>query len=241
MPGRPAKASRGDGTALPYPQVEHFELPATDACEHGAHAVVVAEFRVFVGEAGIAGLLGPEACLIHPGLVPGDQHAAAGGGDNLVSVKGVDSDVAERPGRISFVERAHRFGGVLDHGDSVFGAGSEDGVHIGALAIKVDHDQRLGKPVRHRPLSQGAGQDLGIQVPSGAVAIHKDRHAALIDDRVGGRNEGKGGTEHFIAGTDSHHAQRKVQRRGSAGQSDSGPSDACGEFPFEGGDVWPNG
>ena len=105
----------------------------------------------------------------------------------------------------------------------------------------MDHHQRLGEPVRRRPLSQGAGQEVGIEVPGCAVAIHEDRHAALVDDGVGGRSEGESGTENFVAGTDSYQAQREVQGRGSAGQGDSGEPDASLEFAFEGGEVWPNG
>src|ERR1039458_50294 len=239
--GKGLTIAEGNGTSLVNTKGEDLKLAATDAREHVAHAVVVAELGGLVGDAWVAGLLGPEARPVNPVLVPGDEHAAAGGGDDLVSVEGVVPDVAERPGRLSLVERANRFGGVLDHDDSVFGAGMEDGVHIGALAIEVDRHQRLGEPVRRRPLSQGVGQDIGIQVPGCAAAIHKDRHATLVDNGVGGRNEGEGGTEHFVAGTDSHHAQRKVQRSGSADQGDGGEPDACRKFLLEGGEAWPNG
>ena len=64
----------------------------------------------------------------------------------------------------------------------------------------MDHHQRFGQPVRGRSLSQGTGQDIRVQVPGRAVAIQKDRNAALVDNRVGGRDEGQRGTEHFIAG-----------------------------------------
>jgi len=78
-------------------------------------------------------------------------------------------------------------GGILDHGDSVFGAGLEDRVHIGALAIEVDHDQRLGEAIHRGPLSQGAGQDIGIQVQV-ARSLSTKMVRRLVDDSVGGRN-----------------------------------------------------
>ena len=197
--GKGIAIAEGDSPALADTQIEDFELAAPDAGEDVAHTVVVPEFGVFVGEAGVAGLLRPEARLVHPGLVSGDEHSAACGGDDLVSVEGVDADVAERSGRLTLVERAYRFGGIFDHGDSVLGAGVEDWIHIGALAIEVDHHQRLGEAIHRRPLPQGARQDIGIQVPGGPAAIHKDRHAALVDDGVGCGSEGERRTEHFIA------------------------------------------
>ena len=118
MPGRSAKriaVAERDGAPLLDTKVEDFELAAADAGQHVAHAVVVAEFGVFVAEGGVAGLLGPEARLRHPRGIPRDEHAAAGGGDDLVSVERVDPDVAERSGRLTLVQRADRFGGIFDH------------------------------------------------------------------------------------------------------------------------------
>ena len=48
-------------------EIEDFELSPPDACQHIAHAVVVAKLGVFVSDAGIAGLLGPETRFVHPG------------------------------------------------------------------------------------------------------------------------------------------------------------------------------
>src|ERR1022692_1873560 len=42
---------------------------------------------VFVGNAGIAGLLGPEARLFDPRGIAGSEHSAAGSGDDLVPVE----------------------------------------------------------------------------------------------------------------------------------------------------------
>ena len=66
--GESIAIAEGDGAALLDAEIEDFKLAAADPREHVAHAVVVAELGVFVGNAGIAGLLGPEARLFDPGV-----------------------------------------------------------------------------------------------------------------------------------------------------------------------------
>src|ERR1035438_2717602 len=116
-------------------KIQYSELPAPNAGQYITQPVVVARLRVLVSDTGIARLGGPEASLVYPFRVMGDQHAAARCGDDLIAVEGVDSHIPECPGRRSLVQRTHCFGGVLDHGDSVFAASMEDRAHIGTLAI----------------------------------------------------------------------------------------------------------
>src|ERR1035438_936841 len=84
--GKAIAIAECDGAPLTDAEVEDFKLAATDAGEDVAHAVVVPEFGVLVGDPGIARLLGPEASLGNPGMILRNQHAATGGGDDLVQI-----------------------------------------------------------------------------------------------------------------------------------------------------------
>jgi hypothetical protein len=175
--------------------------------------------------------------LFNPLRAPGNQHAAAGGGDDLIAVKRVDPYIPECSGRSSLIRRTHRFGGVFDHGNAILAADGKHRVHIGALAIQVDHHQRFGQAVYRRALAQGAPQNLRVHIPCGAVAIHKDRHAALVRDGISRRDEGKRGTENFIARADSHQTQCQMQRGRPAGQGYCRQPHQRRELPLEGCEV----
>src|ERR1022692_2714047 len=124
-----------NGTSLVDAKSENLKLTASNPGQHVAHAVVVAHFGMLVSDTGIARLGGPEAGLVYPFLMTRNQHAAARCGDDLVAVERIDTHIPERPGWRSLVQGTHRFGGIFDHGDSVFGASTEDWIQIGTLAI----------------------------------------------------------------------------------------------------------
>src|SRR5206468_1048542 len=98
-------------------EVENFELADADAGEDVAEAVIVADFGVFVGKAGVAGLGGEEAGAVGEDGLGCGEHAAAGGGDDFVSVEGEGGDVAHGAGRTVLVSGSEGFGGVFEDGD----------------------------------------------------------------------------------------------------------------------------
>ena len=125
-----------------YPSVEHFKLASSDAGEHVAHAVVVAKFGVFVGDAGIAGLLRPEARLIHPSGVARNEHSAAGGGNDLVPVEREHPYVAEafrRP--VSRYVAPSASAASSSTGMSYSRQSDRIGSMSGALPVEIDDDE----------------------------------------------------------------------------------------------------
>ena len=73
-----------------HPIIQDAQLPATDGGEDVAQPVVGADLRVLVVRRGIARLGGELAGVVNQRFVGRDQHAAAGGGDDLVAVEGED-------------------------------------------------------------------------------------------------------------------------------------------------------
>src|SRR5208283_139618 len=221
-------------------KIEHFVLPTADAGKYVAHAVVVAEFGMFVGKTWVAGLLRPEARPVHPGLVPGDEHAAAGGRDDLIPIERVDPDVAERTGCPIAVYGAECFGGVFEHWHVIASADRQDRIHVRALAIQIYNDHSAGQLVPPRALPKRAIEDVRVQVPCGAVAIQKYRLGPQVTDRIATCGERQSRTEHFVIGTDSEQAQAQVDGSGPAAQCNRGQANVRPKRVFEGVDVWPD-
>src|SRR5205085_12308998 len=102
----PVAVTEGDFAALLDAFVENFKLPAQDAGEDVAHAVIVTQFAVQVIETGIAGLRAPVANFLGVLFIGRHEHATASAGDDLVAVEGKDAGVAEGSDGAFFVKCA---------------------------------------------------------------------------------------------------------------------------------------
>src|ERR1017187_298550 len=226
--------AEGDGAPLPDTEVQNFELATADTSQHVAHAVVVTEFGVFVSKAGITGLLGPEAGLFDPGGVGGNEHAAAGGCDHLVAVEGERSHFSERAGRAVAICSAEGFGGVFEHRHAVAEADCQDGVHVGALSIEVDHYDGAREFVLLRALVESVFEDVRVQVPGGAIAVQEYGLCAEIADWITAGDEGERRAKDFIAGPNPEKTQAEMNGGGAAGKRDGLEAEASFEILLEG-------
>ena len=112
-------------------------LAADHARNHVTHAVVVADFLVLVPRGGLAALGAPLAYLFCVVLAVGKEHAAAGAGNNLVSVEADGAVVAKVAGLLAFVACSEAFGGVFDEEGVVFFADGTDFVNSGRGSVEV--------------------------------------------------------------------------------------------------------
>ena len=148
MPGRSAQGALVVREVAP-PRLnavaEHLQLAASNSGQHVAHAVVVADFGVLVVGGRLAGLRGQLAGVGNEVPVVGDEHAAAGGGDDLIAVEGVNAGLPQRARRPLLVGGAQCLGCIFDQGDAKLLAGRQDGSDVGALAIEVDQHHGFGQ------------------------------------------------------------------------------------------------
>ena len=202
-----------DGPPPGHPVVEHLQLPSPDAGQHVAHAVVVAHLGVVVGPAGIARLGGPEPRLLHPLAVVGDQHSAAGGGDDLVAVERErahrrDASRPAGPGRACRAPRRHppaaapRSARRAPRSDPCPRSGRTGGPPPAAL----------GSAAHAGPLRQRMLEHVGIEIPARPLAVEEDRRGAQVGDRVDRGDEGERGRQDLVAGADAEQPKTQMQR-----------------------------
>ena len=124
------------------------QLTEADGGADVAEAIIVSEDGVLVVRRRVARLAGEEARLSGELGIFGDEHAAAGGGDDLVAVEGVDACEAEGPGTTVAIGGAQGLGRVLNQLHAVLGAASEDRGDVRRLSVEMHEDEGLGRPLR---------------------------------------------------------------------------------------------
>ena len=130
-----------------HPTAQDAELAPADRRQHVAHPIVEADRGVLVVRGGIAGLGGEEAAPLDQGRVVGDEHAAAGRGDDLVAVEREHRPPAKRAGHLPPIGRAERLGRVLDQGHVVAAQTAERCVVVGSTGRKGPRRSRLAATV----------------------------------------------------------------------------------------------
>ncbi len=165
-------------------------------------------------------LLRELAGVLDQGLVVGGQHAAVGGGHDLVAVEREHRRPGPASGVPPLVGRAHRLGAVADHRHTVRFAQGDDAVEIAALAVEIGGDDRFGQPPGARRSAQGLLQQIRIQRPGRLVAIEEHRGGALVHHGSDRADEGEARGPDLVAGADVEVAQGEVGGGRAAGQGD---------------------
>ena len=151
-------------------------------------------------------------------LIRAAQGASAGGGDDLVSVKGKGPVRAEHPALPPPVFGTQRFRGVLQHGNAVFPGNLHDLPHAGGHAVEVHRNDGFGGAARlPDAVPDGFLQHLRRHVPRLFLTVHKHRGSPLVNDGIGGSGKGHGLAEDFIPRPHSQHHQPQM-KGGSAGR-----------------------
>ena len=207
-------------------QVGH--LAADHAGNHVAHAVVVADFLVFVPGGRLAALRAPLAHLLGVFLAVGKEHAAAGTGDDLVAVEADGAVVAELARLHALVGGAEALGGVFDEEGAVFFADGADFVDLAGRSVQVDEHHQAHVGVDFEGFLEGGR----VHVPGVVLGVDEHGLAVLVGDGVHGRVESHVAAEHPAAlegpGADFGHAVEglarelgaEVQRGGAGGERD---------------------
>ena len=205
----------GDGLALGDLLVEAVELGEDDGALQGVHAPADADAGVDVALA-----LAMNAYLaagLGQGVVAGEDGAAVAiatqrfAGEEAGAAQG-----AEVAALTAAVGGAEALGGVFDHREvAMAGGDGVDGVQVRRLAVEADGHDGLG-----------AGADLGrdqgrVNVAGVGFDVDEHRGGADQDDDLGGGDEGEGGGDDLVAGTDPKGHQADEQGLGAAGDGDA--------------------
>ena len=101
----------------------------------------------------------------------------------------------------------------------------------------MDHHEGAGPLVSAGSLTQSVFQDVWVEIPSGGIAVEKNRLGPQVADRIAARGEGEGGAKDLVAGTDPEEAQSEMDGGRAGAQGNRGEPDAILEFPLEGRDI----
>ena len=99
---------------------------------------------------------------------------------------------------VALVHRAQRLSRIFNQGHPITVAQISDGIHLPALPIEVDHDNRLDL----RLLRQGLFQQVRVHVPGVRLAIDKHWLRTTVTNRIGAGSKGEARADHRIARPD---------------------------------------
>src|SRR5208282_2414415 len=202
----------GPLAAQVVPSINVLELCAEDA---GVQVVQPAVEAITVNVAGIGPVV---AQLANPGVDVGvvghDGPAVAEGAQVLLDDETGGCSVAEFGDFEALAVSADGLRVVLDQTQIVFVGDFFDGGHVGALAVKMDRENRLGlrRDGRLDPLRVNA---LGLW-----AAVHKHGRRSGNPNRLGGGKEGVRVGDDLIAGADTQGHERKPDGVGAVAHAD---------------------
>jgi len=204
-----------DDLALGDVLVEAVELGEDDGALQGVHASTDPDAGVDIAlaltvDADLAAGLGQ-------GVVVGEDGAAvAVASQRLAGEETGATQSAQVATLLTLVFSAEDLGGIFDDRDvAVAGRDGVDGVHVRRLAIEADRHDRLG-------LGGDPGLDLGrVDVAGVGLDVHEDGGGTNQDNHLGGGDEGEGGGDDLVAGTNAECHQADQQGLGAAGDRDA--------------------
>ena len=201
-----------DGAFLGDVFFEVGHLAADYAGDDVAHAVVVADFLVFVPRGGLARLRAPLTDLLGVFLAVGEEHSAARACDNLVAVETDGTVVAELAGLHALVGGAEAFGSVFDKERVVAGANGADFVNLARSSVQVNEHHQAHVGVNLESLLE---RDR-VHVPGVVFSVDEHGFAVLVGDGVHRCVESHVAAENLVAlqcpGADLGHSVKGFAR-----------------------------
>jgi len=218
--------------AFPGDDLFHtFQLAKADGRLHVGEAEIVAKFGVVEAAVREEAEIAQASCLLRIGGVIGEDHAAFAGGDELVGVKAEDADVAQAATAFPLGDWSAPageifgpvdLGGVFDDLEIVFFGEFQDRVHVHGMAIDMHGHNGFQLPVALFYFCFDLFPDLNhVHAPSAGIAIHKDRNAAVVDDRLGTGDDGEGGHNDLVARFQANAADSRLEGRGAIAHGDA--------------------
>ena len=199
---------------FPFVLFNMKKLSSAHSGRYIGHTIVEAQLGMLIIAGGIPRLGGKESCLIHIFLICGNQHAAAGGGDDLVSVERIDSNVSEAARHFPLEGGAKRLCRILDEHNPSSVTDFPDPSDLGGRAVQVGADHSL----RIRILFKGRLQRIRVHVPGLLLRIDEYRHRLLIADGITGGGKGQIGRKHHIPRLNPDEPQGQMDGRRSGAQ-----------------------
>ena len=104
--------------------------------------------------------------------------------------------------------------GILNHPQPATFGNFENRIHLRGNAEGMRHHQGA------RPWGNGVFDPARIDVQRFRIDIHKDRHCALVANRIGGGDEGERGNDDLVALPNLQRANTQMQPGGSGADGD---------------------
>jgi hypothetical protein len=166
----------------------------------------------------VAGLLTVRAQQAHPlgDLGVGRRHRAAVAPrpEVLGRVEREAPGVAQRADAAAVIARAVGLRGVLDHEQAGLARQREDRVHVDRLAIEVDRDDGA------RARAETAGHAVCREQLGTGVDVHGTGRCAGQRHALRRRDEGVGGDDDLVTGSDAQRLERERDRLRSRGDAE---------------------
>jgi hypothetical protein len=144
-----------------------------------------------------------------------DHAAVAAAAEILRGVERQRARVAPRRDGPAVIARAHRLGGVGDHGQPPPPGHGLDLVHRGRVTVQV-HRHHGARPRRH-----GGLEAPGIEIVRLRVDVDEDGHGPEHHHGARGGHEGERRRDHLVARTHAHGLQGEEQGVGPGVEADA--------------------
>ena len=135
------------------------------------------------------------------------QHAAAGSGDDLISIKRKYAIVTKGSCSLSMIQTSQTLCRILDHRNSMLFTDLHDPIHVCRKSIQMYRHNRL----YIRIFLKSTLQCFRRHVPGLIITVDKDRNRFLIGNGIGSRRESQILAKHNVAGLHSGCFQCQMQ------------------------------
>ena len=130
------------------------QLTPAETGQNIGHAVVVARVFVLVPGRRFSGLGGPFSGQVRSSLIVGQQHTAAGSGDDLIAVKANGVVFTQGAAGTAMICSRQGFRRIFNQHRIMLFADRPDRIHLGRNAIEVNQQNDLGIGVLFKGLFQ---------------------------------------------------------------------------------------
>ena len=199
--------------------IQNLHLSATDTGHNIAHTIIISNFLVLIMAGFLSCLCCPEANLGDPFLrlllrKIAHQHAAAGSGDDLISIKRKYAIVTKGSCSLSMIQTSQTLCRILDHRNSMLFTDLHDPIHVCRKSIQMHWHNCLHIGI----FLKGTLQCFRRHIPGLIITVDKDRNRFLICNGIGRCREGQILAEHNIASLHSSCFQCQMKSCRACGQ-----------------------
>ena len=178
----------------------------------------------------VSGLSRQKSGLFRYFLIGGNQHAAARGSDNLIAVKGVNTDFSESSRMLSPIGTAKGLRRVLDKRNMMLFTNRHNLVQLCRRSVQMNHDNGLWV----RIFFKSKAKRRRVHVPGVLLRVDKHGNRLFIDNGIAGCAECQCGNENHVSLSHPQNLQGQMNcRRSGAKRRGVGNPHVIRQFLFK--------